>query len=108
MNKIAMEGDVRKGKGSFVNGTNDGEAYPKRWVAVLVQMNCEKKVASKLDKLGVTNYVPIQKEEHQWSDRKKTIERVVIPMIVFVYLSSNEEDDFRKLPFILKVGSINS
>ena len=43
MNKIAMEGDVRKGKGSFVNGTNDGEAYPKRWVAVLVQMNCEKK-----------------------------------------------------------------
>ena len=102
MNKIAMEGDVRKGKGSFVNGTNDGEAYPKRWVAVLVQMNCEKKVASKLDKLGVTNYVPIQKEEHQWSDRKKTIERVVIPMIVFVYLSSNEEDDFRKLPFILK------
>lgn len=44
MNKIAVEGDVRKEKGSFVNGTNDGEARPKRWVAVLVQMNCEKKL----------------------------------------------------------------
>ena len=32
---------------SLVNGTNDREAYPKRWVAALVQMNCERKVASK-------------------------------------------------------------
>ena len=56
---------------SLVNGTNDREACPKRWIAALVQMNCEKKVASKLDKLGITNYVPIQKEVHQWSDRKK-------------------------------------
>ena len=88
--------------GSFVNGTNDREAYPKRWFAALVQMNCEKKVASKLDKLGITNYVPTQKEEHQWSDRKKIIDRIVIPMVVFVHLTQNEEDEFRKLPFILK------
>lgn len=71
MNKMIVESEIRKGNGSFVNGTNDREAYPKRWVAALVQMNCEKKVASKLDKLGITNYVPIQKEIHQWSDRKK-------------------------------------
>ena len=102
MNKIAMEDDVRKEKISLVNGTNDREAYPKRWVAALVQMNCEKKVASKLDKLGITNYVPIQKEVHQWSDRKKIIDRIVIPMVVFVHLTPNEEDEFRKLPFILK------
>lgn len=87
---------------SLVNGTNDREAYPKRWVAALVQMNCERKVASKLDKLGITNYVPIQKEVHQWSDRKKIINRIVIPMVVFVHLTPNEEDEFRKLPFILK------
>ena len=87
---------------SLVNGTNDREAYPKRWVAALVQMNCEKKVASKLDKLGITNYVPIQKEVHQWSDRKKIIDRIVIPMVVFVRLAKNEEDEFRRLPFIMK------
>ena len=102
MNKIAVESDVRKERSSLINGTNDREAYPKRWVAALVQMNCEKKVASKLDKLGITNYVPIQKEVHQWSDRKKIIDRIVIPMVVFVHLSQNEENDFKRLPFIFK------
>lgn len=65
MNKIAVEGENRKGKGSLVNGTNDREAYPKRWVAALVHSNCEKKVATKLEKLGIENYVAIQTEEHQ-------------------------------------------
>ncbi|MEE0991686.1 MAG: UpxY family transcription antiterminator [Bacteroidales bacterium] len=102
MNKIAVESDVRKEKSSFVNGTNDREAYPKRWVAALVHTNCEKKVATKLDKLGIENYVAIQTEEHQWSDRKKKIDRIVIPMVVFVRLAKNEEDEFRRLPFIMK------
>ena len=99
---MEKDGDVCDLKGSLVNGTNDGEAYPKRWVAALVQMNCEKKVAAKLNKIGIANYVPIQKEEHQWSDRKKRIDRVVIPMVVFVRLAQNEEDEFRRLPFIIR------
>ena len=102
MNKIAVESDVRKEKSSFVNGTNEREAYPKRWVAALVHTNCEKKVATKLEKLGIENYVAIQKEEHQWSDRKKKIDRIVIPMVVFVRLAKDEEDEFRRLPFIMK------
>lgn len=99
---MKVERKVCKLNDSFVNVTNDGEAYPKRWVAVLVQMNCEKKVAAKLDKMGIANYVPVQQEEHQWSDRKKKIDRVVIPMVIFVRLAQNEEDKFRKLSFILK------
>ena len=87
---------------SFVNGINDREACPKRWVAALVQMNCERKVAARLDKMGIENYVAIQKEEHQWSDRRKKIERVVIPMVVFVRLTQDEEDEFRRLSFIIK------
>ena len=99
---MKVESEVCKLNDTFVDGTNDGEACPKRWVAALVQMNCEKKVAAKLDKLGIENYVAIQTEEHQWSDRKKKIERVVIPMVVFVRLAKNEEDEFRRLSFILK------
>lgn len=102
MNKIAVESDVRKERSSFVNGTNDREAYPKRWVAALVHTNCEKKVATKLEKLGIENYVAIQTEEHQWSDRKKKIDRIVIPMVVFVRLAKDEEDRFRRLPFIIR------
>ena len=102
MYKIAVESDVRKERSSFVNGTNDREAYPKRWVAALVHTNCEKKVATKLEKLGIENYVAIQKEEHQWSDRKKKVDRIVIPMVVFVRLAKDEEDRFRRLPFIIR------
>ena len=99
---MKVESKICQVNDSFVNGTNDREAYPKRWVAVLVQMNCEKKVAAKLDKMGIANYVPVQEEEHQWSDRKKKIDRIVIPMVVFVRLAQNEEDEFRRLSFIFK------
>ena len=102
MNKIAVEGENHKEKCSLVNGTNDREAYPKCWVAALVHTNCEKKVAAKLDKLGIENYVAIQTEEHQWSDRKKKIDRIVIPMVVFVRLAKDEYDSFRRFPFILR------
>ncbi len=87
---------------SPVNETSDREAYSKRWMAALVQMNCEKKAATKLAKLGITNYVPVQQEEYQWSDRRKKTDRVVIPMVIFVRLAPDEEDAFRRLSFILK------
>ncbi len=58
---------------SLANRANDRNAHPKCWVAALVQMNCERKAASKLDKAGITNYAPIQQEEHQWSECKKKI-----------------------------------
>ena len=88
---------------SFVNGTNEREAHPKFWIAALVQMNCEKKVAAKLDKLGIENYVAIQKEERQWSDRKKVIDRIVIPMVVFIRVKQNEDSIIRNYSFIHKL-----
>ena len=103
MNKIAVEDENRKEKCSLVNGTNDREAHPKLWIAALVQMNCERKSAEKLSKLGISNYVPIQEEIHQWSDRKKKIARVVIPMIVFVHVDETEMNLVRDLSFIFKL-----
>lgn len=40
---MCVQDVYHKGEESFANGTNDREACPKRWIAVLVQMNCEKK-----------------------------------------------------------------
>ena len=83
MNIYLLAGDVQKNnimntqevypkvEKSFVNGTNDREACPKRWIAVLVQMNCEKKTSTLLNKAGYETYIPTQQEIHQWSDRKK-------------------------------------
>ena len=98
----AIKNNLNSCEESLVNGTNDREAHPKFWIAALVQMNCEKKVASKLDKLGITNYVPTQKEIHQWSDRKKKIERIVIPMVVFVQVDKEIEKSLITYSFIYK------
>ena len=75
---------------SLVNGTSDREAHPKYWTAVLVQMCTEQKVSTKLNKLGITNYVPTQTEIHQWSDRRKMVDTVLLPMMVFVHVNPKE------------------
>ena len=103
MNKIAVEGENRKEKCSLVNGTNDREAYPKRWIAVLVQVNCEKKTATRLGKVGYETYIPTQQEVHQWSDRKKKVDRLIMPMVVFVRATENEEEWLRNQSFIHKL-----
>ena len=63
MDKIA----IKNGRRTFANGTNDREAYPKRWIAVLVQVNCERSTAKKLSNAGFETYVPTQQEIHLWS-----------------------------------------
>lgn len=103
MDEIAMKGDVRKEKSSLVNGTNGREAYPKRWIAVLVQVNCEKKTATRLGKVGYETYLPSQQEVHQWSDRKKKVNRLIMPMLVFVKATIYEESWLRNQSFIHKL-----
>ena len=102
MNNISVESLQKSEKGSFVGVTNDREAHPKYWIAILVQMNTEKAVSSKLTKLGITNYVPTQCEIHQWSDRRKRVERIVIPMVVFVNIDQETEKKLKTYSFVYK------
>ena len=103
MNKIAVESDVRKERSSLVNGTNEREAYPKRWIAVLVQVNSEKKAATRLGKVGYETYIPTQQEVHQWSDRKKKVDRLIMPMVIFVRATVREEEWLRDQSYIYKL-----
>ena len=88
-----------------VNGTDDREAHPKRWIAALVQIRSEKAVASRLSKLQIETYVPSQWEIHQWSDRKKKVERIVIPMIIFIHTDEMTERRIRTYTYINKILS---
>lgn len=90
---------------STVNGTDDREALPKHWVAALVQVRCEKAISKKLQELHIENYVPTQWEYHQWSDRKKRVERVVIPMVVFIHTDKATEKRLHTYSFINKLVS---
>ena len=94
------------GVSSVVNVTTDREAHPKHWIAALVKMCTEKTVGNRLTKLGIENFVPTQLEIHQWSDRKKKIERVVIPMVIFIHTDKNTEKYIRTFSFIHKIMSM--
>jgi transcription antitermination factor NusG len=67
-----------------VDGTDDREARSFRWYAARTQMNCERKAVNVIKDVISDSYIPVQEEIHQWSDRKKKVQRLVIPMIAFV------------------------
>lgn len=101
---VAQEYNLTETKSS-VNGTDDREARPKFWIAAYTRPHSEKKAALELAKnLQIETYVPLQTVTRQWSDRKKKIEMVVIPMIVFAKVSNDEEIlEVKKHPLIIKV-----
>ena len=78
-------------------GTREGVAHSKRWYVALVRMHHEKKVAERLDKMGIENFVPVQQEVHQWSDRRKVVESVLLPMMVFVHADPKERKEVLSL-----------
>jgi transcription antitermination factor NusG len=56
---------------------------PGHWYAVYTKSNYEKKVASQFFHKGITTYLPVWKEVHSWTDRKKTVEVPVFRGYVF-------------------------
>lgn len=90
---------------SAVNGTDDCEARTKFWIAAYSRPKSEKKAAAELaNKFGIETYAPTQTVVKQWSDRKKKIDVVVIPMVIFAGVSTeNEILAIKKHPLILKV-----
>lgn len=88
--------------GSSVNGTDDREARPKSWIALYTRPRSEKKVRAILDSLGIENYLPVQSQLRQWSDRKKRVEVVVIPMLIFVSVEAPETFTPPHTPLIIR------
>ena len=83
-----------------ISGTGEGVAHSKRWYVALVRMHHEKKVAERLDKMGIENFVPVQQEVHQWSDRRKIVDRVLLPMMIFVHVDLQEQKEVLTLSSI--------
>ena len=72
----------------------------KSWLVVCVQSNREKKTYERLKALGYDSFLPLQEETHRWSDRNKKVQRVVIPMVVFVRISPSERIPVLRLPSV--------
>lgn len=74
----------------------------RRWLAAYVKMHHEKKVRDRLTDMGIENFLPVQIEERQWSDRKKKVERVLISMMIFVHVDAEEQRRVLQLPAVLR------
>ena len=64
---------------------------PLKWHILYVASRCERVVAKQLARSGIEHCVPVQKQWHQWSDRKKLVEVVLFPGYVFVGLHHGEQ-----------------
>jgi len=74
----------------------------RRWLAAYVKMHHEKKVRDQLTEMGIENFLPVQEDVRLWSDRKKKVERVLIPMMIFVYVNLAEQRIVLTLPSVLR------
>lgn len=85
----------------------------RHWFVAIVNYNSEKQSAEKLSNMGVTNYLPVQKEIRVWRNgRKSKVDRIVIPCTIFIYCTEQKRKEIVGLPFIFrfmtnKAGSIN-
>lgn len=68
---IIKKNDDRSLLPTYVIGR--GVARSKRWLVAIVRICHEKKTSERLTKMGIENFLPIQQEVHQWSDRRKVV-----------------------------------
>ena len=62
-----------------------------QWVALYTNPRSEKAVESNLLEAGFEVYLPLRRELHTWSDRKKWIEVPLIKSYIFVKITSNQQ-----------------
>ncbi|MDP5200733.1 UpxY family transcription antiterminator [Flavobacterium sp. DG2-3] len=62
------------------------------WYVVYTKPKWEKKVADKLNQLGIECYCPMITQVKQWSDRKKKVETPLFNSYVFVQLPDSERN----------------
>jgi Transcription antiterminator len=70
------------------------------WFVANTKYCCEKKAAQVLEARGVEYYLPVQKVVRQWSDRRKVIDKMVLPRMIFVRTTEAERVKLKNTPYI--------
>lgn len=74
-----------------------------KWFVAIVNSKHEKSSAEKLQEAGFEAFVATQRELHVWNNgRRKMVDRVVIPGMVFVKCYEQERRRIVTLPYILR------
>jgi transcriptional antiterminator RfaH len=68
------------------------------WYVVYTKPKWEKKVAERLNEIGITTYCPLIIKERQWSDRKKKIQVPLFNSYIFVQVNEKERNVIFEIP----------
>jgi transcription antitermination factor NusG len=69
---------------------NDISKVPKKWYVIVTKAINYKKADEILKKLGFSFYIPLQKQLHYWSDRKKWIDVPILNPYIFLFTDELE------------------
>ncbi len=69
----------------------------KEWFAVLTRARHEKVVEQRLCGKGVLTFLPLVRQEHRWSDRRKTVEVPLFSSYIFAKLTPRNDERLRVL-----------
>lgn len=74
-----------------------------KWFVAIVNPRHEKSVADKLREINIKSFAATQKEARVWANgKRKIIDRVVIPSMVFIRCTEARRREIVKLPYILR------
>lgn len=75
----------------------------RHWYIAYTRSCQDKNVAAALSARGYEVFVPLRKEVRQWSDRKKVVDRLLIPRMVFVRCTELERrNSASDIPYITR------
>lgn len=64
-----------------------------KWYPVYTQARAEKKAYQALINKGIESYLPLQRQQKQWSDRKKWVEEPFIKSYLFVHIAEQQKTE---------------
>ncbi len=73
------------------------DADVEEWYALQTRARHEKAVVQRLSDKGVTTFLPLLKQVHRWSDRRKTVEVPLFGCYVFAKLPPKDDQRLRVL-----------
>ena len=74
----------------------------KKWFVLYTKPQQELKIVDELSKIGIRSFCPTIKMIKQYSDRKKKIEKPLIPSYIMVYIEESERKSVFSIPGIVR------
>lgn len=78
-----------------------------QWVALYTNPRAEKRVDKDLREAGFESYLPLRRELHSWSDRRKWVETPLLKSYVFVRITKTQDAMVRAINGVVTLVAFN-